>query len=218
LTARKKHLQNLDELLEGRLLNSCLHNLHHLLNNELLVGGLGVAGGLDLLLGSLGEGNTEKTQNESVGGLGLNVGLDQRVPLLDHGARLIAGDVHAVEVGVAVESLDLVDLEFHLSPGLGLALVVAVGQRDVEHTALEGLTRLLLSSGLVAGGEGDASLIESWGQDVVPLLSHERVSAKQHGVSTKKHGIGITRSVWPKQLSMHRRGKEHRKGLLTASS
>ena len=67
-------------------MNSCLHNLHHLLNDQLLMGVLGIAGGLDLLLGSLSESDAEQSEDETIGGLGLNVSLDKGVPFLDHGA------------------------------------------------------------------------------------------------------------------------------------
>jgi len=33
-----------------------------------------------------------------------------------------------------------------------------------------------LTSGLVARGQSDASLVKSWGKDVVPLFSHEWMS------------------------------------------
>lgn len=65
-------------------MNSCLHNFHHLGSNQFSVGGLSVAGGFDLSCGSLGEGDTEKSDNESIGGLGLGESLDKGVPLLDH--------------------------------------------------------------------------------------------------------------------------------------
>lgn len=41
------------------------------------MGRLGEAGSLDLLLGPLGEGNGEQSQDESIGGLGLNGSLDK---------------------------------------------------------------------------------------------------------------------------------------------
>ena len=92
------------------------------------MGGLGVACGLNLLLGSLGEGNGEKSEDESVGGLGLHGGLDEGVPLLDHGASFISSDVHAIEVGIAVETLNLINLELESSPGLSLNVVVAISE------------------------------------------------------------------------------------------
>lgn len=97
-------------------MNSCLHNLHHLLDDQFLVGGFGIAGGLYLLLGSLGEGNGEQSQDESISGLCLHVGFDHGVPLSDHGACFISGNVHSVEVGVAIVTLDFINLELELSP------------------------------------------------------------------------------------------------------
>ena len=101
-------------------MNGRLHDLHHLLSNELLVGSLGVAGCFNLSLSFLGESNAEHSDDVSVGGLSLNESLNKSVPLLDHGAGLVSGDVHAVEVGVAVKALDLIDLELELSPVLGV--------------------------------------------------------------------------------------------------
>ena len=80
------------------------------------MGSLSIASGLDLSLRSLGEGDAEKSEDETIGGLGLDESLDKGVPFLDHGAALVSGDVHTVEVGVAIEALDLVNLELELSP------------------------------------------------------------------------------------------------------
>lgn len=160
-------------------MNSCLHNLDHLLHDQFLVRALGVASGPDLLLGSLGEGDGEQSEDETIGGLGLDGGFDQGVPLLDHGTSLISRDVHAIEVGVAIKAFNLINLEFKLSPGLGLGLVVAVGQRNGEDTTFQAIRSLLLTSSLVAGSQSDASLVESWGEDVVPLLLDEWMSTTQ---------------------------------------
>jgi len=129
--------ENFDELLESRLLNSCLHNLHHLFNDQLLVGVFSITCGLHLLLGSLSESDCEQSEDESIGSLGLNACLNEGVPFLDHGACLISGNIHSVEVCEAIESLNLIDLEFKLSPGLGLGLEVAVSERDVENTTFQ---------------------------------------------------------------------------------
>lgn len=115
-------------------MNSRLHNLHHLLSNEFLVGSLSVAGCLNLSWCFLGESNAEHSDDVSIEGLGLNVALNKGVPLLDHGASLVSGDVHTVEVGVAIESLDLIDLELKLSPVLGVGRVVAVSKGGGENT------------------------------------------------------------------------------------
>jgi len=115
-------------------LNERLHNLHHLLSDESLVRVLGIACGFNLLSGFLGEGKGEKSEGVAIGGFALNEGLNERMPFLNHGASLISGDVHTVEVGIAIHSFNFVDLEFKLSPGLVLRLVVAVSQGDAHDT------------------------------------------------------------------------------------
>lgn len=151
-------------------MNSRLHNLHHLLSNELLVGSLSVAGGLNLSWSFLGESNAEHSDDVTIEGLGLNVALNKRVPFLDHRASLVSGNVHTVEVGVAVESLDLIDLELKLSPVLGISRVVAVGEGGRENTTSQAVSRVDETGSLVDWSQGDLSLIESWGKDVVPFL------------------------------------------------
>ncbi len=129
-------LQFLGKLLESRLLGLIDHNLHHLLADELALRSLGIAGGANLAAGSLGETDAEHAEEIAVEGLGLNEGLNGGVPLLDDGAELVAGDVHTVEVGVAVEALNFFDLDLHLSPGLFVAVSVLISQRYLKYTTL----------------------------------------------------------------------------------
>jgi len=157
-------------------LNSSLHNLHHLLSDESLVGVLGIAGSFDLLSGFLGEGEGEKSEAVTIGGFALNESLDERMPFFHHGACLISGDIHTIEVGIAVHSFDFVNLEFKLSPGLGLSLVVAVSQGDANNTTSKTISSHFLTSVFVTWGQSDVSLIETWGKYVVPLFSGERVN------------------------------------------
>jgi len=168
--------QDLDEILQGGRLDSLLHDLHHLLADQHLVGSLGVASGLDLLLSLLGEGDAEHSEDVAIEGLGLNEGLDEGVPLLDHGASVISGDVHTVEVGVAVEILDLLNLELKLSPGGGVGRVVAVTERKLENSTSEVVSRVDETSGLVDGSESDASLLKAGGEHVIPLLLGKRMN------------------------------------------
>ena len=116
------------------------HNLHHLLADELALGALGVASGANLTAGSLGETDAEHTEEVSVEGLGLNEGLNGGVPLLDDGAELVTGDVHTVEVSVAVEALDFLDLDLHLSPSLFVAVSVQISQRNLKHTTFQAVS------------------------------------------------------------------------------
>ena len=96
------------------------------------MGGFGIAGSLNLSMCFLSESNAEHSDNVSVRGLSLNEGLNKGVPLFDHGASLISGDVHTMEVGVAVETLDFSNLELELSPVLSLLGLVAVSKGDLE--------------------------------------------------------------------------------------
>ena len=143
------------------------------------MGSLGVAGGLNLLLRLLGEGDAEHTQNVAIGGLSLNEGLNERVPLLKHSAAVVAGDVHAVEVGIAVEALDFLDLEAHLLPGGGISRGVAVAKGQTENSSSEAVCRVDETGSLVHGRHGDAALLKAGGEDVVPLLLGERMNTKQ---------------------------------------
>lgn len=110
------------------------------MTDKLLLRVLCVASGLHLSLLSLGERNAEHSEVVTIRSLGLREGLDQGVPLLDEGAQLVSGDVHAVEVGVAVEGLDLLALNLHLSPGLVVGVLVEVTERDLENATAEGVS------------------------------------------------------------------------------
>ena len=87
-----------------------------------------------------GEGDSEDAYEVAIVGLGLNEGLDEGVPLLDEGTELVTSDVHAVEVGVAVETLDFFDLELDLSPSDFVGVVVELTEGDGEDTATEGVS------------------------------------------------------------------------------
>jgi hypothetical protein len=87
-----------------------------------------------LSAGSLGEANAKHSEQVSIQSLGLHEGLNGGVPLLDDGAEFVSGDVHSVEVGVAIEALDFFDLNLHLSPSLIVAVSVQISQRNLKHT------------------------------------------------------------------------------------
>jgi len=115
-----------DKVLEGVLLDLLLHNLHHLLTDELLVRSLGIAGSLDLLLGLLCESNAEHSEDVAILGLSLNESFDERMPFLNHGSTVVPGDVHAIEVGVTVKAFDFLNLELKLLPSGCLGRSIAV--------------------------------------------------------------------------------------------
>ena len=130
----------LEEFLEGVLLDLSHHDFHHLGTELMSVGSLGVAGSLDLVLVSSGEGNGEASDKVAIGGLTLNEGLDDGVPLLDKRGELVLGDVHTVEVGEAIEALDFLNLDLDLSPGRLVSVVVELTEGDGEDTAAEGVS------------------------------------------------------------------------------
>jgi len=169
--------QLLEEILEGVLLDFAEHDFHHLLAELSLLGRLGVAGSLNLVLVAAGEGNGEHADEVTISSLGLDEGLNERVPLLDETAELVAGDVHTVEVGEAIEALDFLNLELDLSPGVLVGVVVQLTEGHGEDTAAEGVGGVLLTGGLVARGEGGDSHVEDGGNvHVVPLFLVESVN------------------------------------------
>ena len=101
---------------------------------------LGVACSTDLSACSLGKADAEHSEEVAVSSLGLNECLNGCVPLLDDGAKLISGDIHTVEVGVAIEALDFLDLHLHLSPSLIVAISVQISQRYLKHTAFQAVS------------------------------------------------------------------------------
>lgn len=126
------YVQLLEELLQGALGDLTEHNLHHLLADDLLLGVLCVASGLNLALMAAGECNAEHAEHVAVKGLSLHESLDERVPLLHKSAELVTSHIHAVEVGVAVHTLDFFDLELDLPPGILVVFVLQVGERNLE--------------------------------------------------------------------------------------
>ena len=90
-----------------------------------------------MMLMTLSESNAEDAYEVAILSLGLNEGLDEGVPFLDEGAELVSGDVHAVEVGIAVVSLNFLNLDLNLSPVLFVGLTVQVSERNLEDTSSE---------------------------------------------------------------------------------
>ena len=62
----------------------------------------------------LSKTNAENSQEISISCLYINVSLDQCLPFLDHGAKLIGSQVHAVELCQAVLSLNILTGQLEL--------------------------------------------------------------------------------------------------------
>lgn len=99
------------------------HDLLHLLLDGLNLGVLGVAGSLDLSPPPGSEAHSKDSDEVSILGFDLDEAFNERLPLLDELADLVSGGGHAVEAGVAVGVLDLLNLKLDVSPPAVLVLV-----------------------------------------------------------------------------------------------
>jgi hypothetical protein len=72
-----------NQLLQLGSLGLTTHDLGHLAPDGLDLGRLSVGGLLDLVGGSLGETNREESESVSVGGVDIDVSLDQSLPFSD---------------------------------------------------------------------------------------------------------------------------------------
>ena len=130
--------------------------------------------GLLVLVGLLaGETDAEDAELVTVGGVDFNVALNESLPLLNHGAELIASDVHTVEESDTLITLNIFNTESHLAVTLFLVLV------EIAEVGFKNTTLKTFGSDFKTGSTGDKSLaniafLELVGStDVIPfLLSH----------------------------------------------
>lgn len=145
-TLKRLDLEKINRGVSGYLSS---HDSHHLLSDSSDLVALSVGGLLDLVLSLLGETNGEESKLGSkkfvpgrlssefspVSGGDVNVGLDLGLPLLDHGALLVSGELHTVEVGEAVVALNLLADESELL--VGALVTVEVSLVDLVDSASE---------------------------------------------------------------------------------
>ena len=112
------------------------HDLLHLLLDGLGLGVLGVAGGLNLSPPSSSEADSKDSEQEAVLGFDLNERLNEGLPFLNELANLVSGGAHAVEAGIAVRVLDLLDLKLDVSPPHVLVFV-KISEIESVHSALQ---------------------------------------------------------------------------------
>jgi len=165
-----------DELVQLDACSLCSGDLDHLATNSLHLLALSVRGLLQLILTTLSEANDEETDDITIGSLNIGVGLDQRLPLANQRSELIRSDIHAVEVGQTVLTLDLLNAKLELAEGVLLGVWLQIAKRGLEHTAQETIASLTLADSLGDNGLAEVTDWESVrGTDIVPLLLHERV-------------------------------------------
>jgi hypothetical protein len=154
------------------------HDLKHLLADLTDLSSLGIGGLLDLVATTSSERDTEETNEVTVGGLDIDKGLDQSLPLLDHGTELVGGHIHTVEVGETVLTLDFVHLELDLAERAGLVLG-KITERHLDDTAVQGVVGVTETLGTVDQSLTDLTDLEHGGSlDIIPVLTGEGVDAK----------------------------------------
>ena len=141
--------------------NFSCDNVDHLLADGFDLSVLGVAR-LPLRVRIFGgESDAENSEQESIAGLDINVGLDQGLAFLDHRAKFVRGQVHTVEVGQdiaplhrtenklvlwhdpamiasIITSLDIFGDETEFSVRtLRVGFALKICERDFEHTSLQ---------------------------------------------------------------------------------
>jgi ethanolamine utilization microcompartment shell protein EutS len=167
--------KSLNESLKVSLSGQGGHGVDHLGADGADLGRLGVTGLLELILLLLGEGDAEHADDVTIGGTSINIGLNDRLLLLDEGAKLITGHVHAVEVEETVVSLNILDTELDLAVSHGL-VVVEVGKGELDNTSLQSIGSNLGTLGL--GDDGLSAVLlgkDGGGDELVPLLLGEGV-------------------------------------------
>jgi len=135
------------------------HDLEHSLADALHLRGLGVAGLLDLVFAPLGKAEAEQAQHVAVGGLQIDVRLDQRLPFADERAHLVSGEGEPGEAGEAVLAHHLLDAKFDFLMGVSL-LALQICQIGLHHASLDSVIGDEGSSGLVDGRESDVFVLE----------------------------------------------------------
>lgn len=95
----------------------------HLLTDCTDLRGLRVGRLLDLILPSLGKGNSKQPEEIIIRRFDGHVGLDERLPLSYERAQFIRGKIKPVEVGETVFALNFVDSELYFSKCMVLVLL-----------------------------------------------------------------------------------------------
>ena len=129
------------------------------------------------------ESDAEHSAEVSIASSGLSESLNEGVPLLNEGAKLVSGDIQSIEVSVAIEVLDLLNLQSHLSPGVLLLLTWITVKIGVGY--LENATSQAISSDFYHNEvKLDAPIKQKWNHLLCPavLLQGVRVGVETSNV------------------------------------
>lgn len=132
------NLQFLDQFFQVASRSFTVHDFEHLFTNLTNLGRFSISSLLQLVRATFSEGNSEKTEQVTIGSFNIDVSFDERLPFSDQRAQFVRGEVHAVKVGQTVASLNFLDLEFDFTEGVFL-VVVQVSQGEFQNTIFEGV-------------------------------------------------------------------------------
>jgi hypothetical protein len=166
----------LHEGLEVSLGSQFIHNADHLSTDRSDLCRLGVACILDLVVLRASEGNTEHADDVTISCPTVDISFNNRLLLSDQTAQLVAGHIHTVKVGKAIETLNILDTKSDLSESQSLVLV-QVGEANLDNSALQTIRCNLSSSCL--GNEGLAAVLDSKDRrrnELVPFFLEEGVN------------------------------------------
>ncbi len=164
-----------------------------------------IAGLGNLLRLLCGEADAEEPEQVSVSGLDISIGLNERLPLLDHGAQLVCCQVHAIEVGEAVLALHLLADESELLEAtLGILLVLQISQGDLVDTTLQAIrcnpVRIQFTFGLPTNTIGFPFGLFQVDSDLVPWVLLTSVfptsrTLKMDGAFTSYQSLRVNGSI-----------------------
>jgi len=163
-----------NEVNQVRLSSFLSDDFYDLLSDLLDLLLLGITGLSGLTSLSTSESGDEDSEDIAVLGLSFAVGINKGLPLSDKLAKLVSGHVHSVEVGHAGSSLNIFDAELDSSPSI--LVVIQISERSFDDSTLQGVSSNLCAGGLgYAGFAYESGNERSWGLNVVPFFSEERV-------------------------------------------
>lgn len=145
------------ELGEGAADRLTLHDISHLLSDGADLRRPGVCGLLDLVRTSLRKRNGEQTDKVFISRLDSDVRLNECLPLAHKGPQFVGGEVHAMEVGQTVLSLDLIHAKLDLAESM-IFVVLKISERHFEDPALQRIVGVLQTGRTVDEGLAHATI------------------------------------------------------------
>lgn len=133
-----QYLQFLNKFLEITLGSFLGHDVEHLSANSTNLTRLGIAGGFGLLVGLLlGKSNAKETKVIAISCANINKGFNEGLPFADQGAKFVTGDIHTMEVGKNIISMNILAHKLDFAVSLAFITTVEISKGDFENTSLQ---------------------------------------------------------------------------------